>query len=130
MARSSIVGIQYTQKVADGADLSVAAKQYTFVKAVANQRVNTCGLNGVMLGVQMQLAVGSPQSVMIRQNGTALLKVDGTTPIIANDRLKSDASGRGIKAAAGDVAGAIALEGADVADLVIEVALISPSAAS
>ena len=132
MARSSVVGIQKTLRVADGADLSVATKQFTFVKAVGNQRVNTCGAGQSALGVQMQLGVGSPQSVMFRMNGTALLKVAGlATPIIAGDRLKSDATGRGVKiAAATDVACAIALEGADADDVVIEAQLISPSASA
>jgi hypothetical protein len=133
MARSSTLGgTVKTLRVADGADLSVPAKQYTFVKATANQRVNTCGAGQGALGVMMQLAVGSPQSVAIRMPGnTALLKVDGTTPIVATDRLKSDASGRGVKiAAATEIANAIALESADTADVIIEVSVISPSASA
>lgn len=127
MARSSVVGVTKTLKVADGSDLSVAATQYTFLKSSANQRVTTCGANGVALGVQMQLGVGTPQSVCIRLDGTALLKVDGTTPIVAGDRLKSDASGRGVKAAGSDIANAIALEGADAANVVIEALIVNPS---
>lgn len=130
MARSKVGGLTKTFKTADSADLSVAAKQYTFVKMTASQRINTCGLNEVAVGVMPQLGVGTPQSVTVQLNGTALLKVDGTTPIAANDRLKSDASGRGIKVAAvTDIANAVALESAAAANLVIEVNLISPSAA-
>jgi len=125
MARSSVVGIVKTLRTADGADLSVAAKQYTFVKIAANQRVNTCSTGQRAIGVMMQLGVGSPQSVAVRIGGTALLKVDGTTPITAGDPLKSDSSGRGVKSSSTDISNAIAFEGADAADVVIEVLILA-----
>lgn len=132
MARTRVPGIQITFKSADGADLSVAAKQYTFVKMTANQRINTCTAGGSPIGVMEQLGVGLPQSVNVQTSGKALLKVAGlSTAIAAQDRLKSDGSGRGVKvSAATDNAGAIALEGADADDIVIEVLLITGGAAA
>lgn len=122
MARSSVVGIQKTLKAS--ADLSAATKQFTFVKASGNQTITTCGAGETMLGVQQDLAA-SGKACMFRITGTSKLRVDGTTPIAAGDKLKSDAAGKGVKASATNIAGAIALEGATADGVVIEALLIS-----
>ena len=124
--RSFVPGIQKTFKA--GADLSADAKRYTFVAMSADQTVNTAGAGAAAIGVQ-QNQPASGKSCVVMITGTSKVLVDGGTAIAAGDKLKTDASGRGIKNTAGTNCVGIALEAAAAANLVIEV-LLTPGGAT
>jgi hypothetical protein len=106
------------------ADLST--HQFKFVVGAAQSgtsqqaRVNVSGANGRMLGVLQNKPAAANLAAVVRIGGTSKLVVDGTTPIAVGDVLTSDASGRGIKATAGQNVGGIALEASSAANDIIE----------
>ncbi len=121
------VGRQNTKHVAKtvkaAADLSAAAKRHTFVKVSAAQKVNTAGAGDVCIGVQQNLPKQDQGCVvaLIGGGGTSLLVAGGA--IAAGDRLKSDASGRGVAVGANDDYYAIALDAATNAGELVEAVL-------
>jgi hypothetical protein len=121
LGRQSTKHVPKTLKAA--ADLSAAAKQFTFVKVTADQTVNTAGAGERAVGVQQNLPTSGKGCVvaLIGGGGSSRLQVGGA--VAAGDPLKSDASGRGVTAAGTDLYYAIALEAASNAGERVEAML-------
>lgn len=103
--------------------------QFTFVKPATgvNQQgsVATSTANARAIGIQQNKPTKQGEGVVVRIAGTSKLLVDGTTPIVPGDTLKSDGSGRGVKGASDhDRVGAIAMEPSSVANDIIEVIVV------
>ena len=108
------------------ADANLSARQFTFVKFTTGvsggpaARIGAAGAGDRGWILQDDPIAG--KGGRIRLEGTSALKVDGTTPIVPGDLLKSDANGLGVKAATDkDAYNAVALEASSSATDVIEV---------
>lgn len=125
--RVNLVGQDITLESA--ADLST--HQFKFVIGVAGvaggqqARVNVSGANGRAIGMLQNKPTAAGLGAVVRIAGRSKLVVDGTTPIVAGNPLKSDATGRGVLAGTDkDKVAAIALEPSTVANDIID-ALVS-----
>ena len=106
-------------------DYSAAATyQYHFMKLVVAV-LTICGAGDPIFGVLQDTPVAN-QAGSVAIEGETYLVVDGSgTAIAAMDKLKSDASGQGVKTTTnGDEVGAIALEAATTAGAVIKVQIV------
>ena len=84
------------------ANADLSSKQYTMVKKLTTGLVDTCGAGERPTGIQQNKPkIG--EGVAVRNLGTSKLVVDGTTDIAIGDPLKSDATGRGVKATSGEI---------------------------
>mgnify|MGYP001194382091 FL=1 len=129
MARVANAGLDKTYESAG--DLSLC--QFTFVKGAPmvaggqQAQLTTCGANGRMVGIQQNTPDAAGLALRVRFDGTSKLLVDGTQGggIAVGSPLKSDAAGRGIKAA-GDKnhVGAYALEASTALGDIIEVLIV------
>jgi hypothetical protein len=107
------------------ADYSAAATyQYHFMKSVAGV-LTICGAGDPILGI-LQDTPSANMAGSVALEGESYLVVDGNAgAIAAMDRLKSDASGQGVKTTSnGDEVGAVALEAATTAGAVIKVHIV------
>ena len=93
-----------------------AITEYLFVKN-GNSGIVVAGAGEATLGISVE-GTASGEYCDVKHTGLYVLKVDGDSVDIGKgDFLKSDASGRGVKAATDlDTYGAIAMESATVAD--------------
>lgn len=104
----------------------VSGKRYYFAKQSADDTVALAGAGEETIGVFDDPSLAdttSARAVSVRTKGPFPLVVDGSgTAISRGDRLKSDASGRGVKVAANDEKyGAVAREASSAANDRIEV---------
>lgn len=121
----------FTKSYEVAADLS--ASQFCFVVPSAgvsggvSARMSLSGANGRAVGVLQDKPNAAGVVGAVRHLGTTKLKVAGNSVnIAAGDPLKSDASGRGVKATSNnDKVGAIALEATTADDVYIEALLVS-----
>lgn len=105
-------------------DLSGANKRYSFVKMSAANEVTTAGAGETAVGVQQNEpnAAGKPTVVALcGAGGGTKLRIGAA--VSAGDKLKSDASGRGVAAATGNEYFAIANEAGAAANEVVEAML-------
>lgn len=109
------------------ADLST--KQFFTVKLTAKDTVNLCAATSdICIGI-LQDKPKLNQGGAVRILGTSLAVVDGTTPIVAGDRLGPDANGRLVKkTVAGNSTFAIANDSSSAVGDIIEVLIVGPGA--
>lgn len=119
-------GHQFTLGQAN-ADLSAAT--FKFCELNSSGKVITSTAGSRMLGIQ-QNKPKIDEGLTVQVDGSSKLVVDGSgTAIVIGDKLKSDASGRGIKTVTdGDEVGAFALEASTAAGDIIEALIVNRQA--
>ena len=109
------------------ANASLATSQFRFGVKGTNGKISLAGAGVTVDGVIQNAPTAADLGVELAQIGTSKVVVNGGgTPIVLGDFLKSDAEGRGIKAASGDICGARAYEASTGINDIIEAFLLPP----
>jgi hypothetical protein len=121
MSRQNTAHVAKTLKAS--ADLSAALKRYTFVKISGASTVTTAGAGDTPVGIQQNVPGDGKGCVfaLLGAGGGSRLRIGAA--VAAGAKLKSDASGRGVTAAAANEYWAIAVGAASNADEEVEVIL-------
>jgi hypothetical protein len=101
------------------------AKQFCFVGLTATGKVNTAGAGGTAIGVR-QNRPRQDEATTVMVSGVSFVEAGGA--LAPGDPVAADATGRAVKAVAGNSVLGVALEAAPAAGIQIAVLLSTPTA--